>query len=151
LDNITDGLPLSRFVVMNARLKRSGHSSVARWGHSWAVVVAVVAMTAGTACSVGTLPEERGAGPDAGEPGEDVRTMEDTGPEADTQTPPKPWDKHDKSAFTFCGASGVSSGEGIQAIQCYGPVEISGESPEGSTGGGETVTWQPGATRVVTP
>jgi hypothetical protein len=151
LDIITDGSPLLRSVVMSVRWKRSGHSSVAQWDHSWAVVVAFVAMTAGTACSVGTLPEDSSTQPDAGGPGEDVRTMEDTGPEADTNTPPKPWDKHDKSAFTFCGASGVSSGEGIQAIQCYGPVEISGESPGGSTGDGETVTWQPGATRVVTP
>lgn len=48
-------------------------------------------------------------------------------------------------AFTNCGAGGVSKGEGLQAVQCYGPSEASDREPTGSG-----VTWQPGAFRVIT-
>lgn len=47
-------------------------------------------------------------------------------------------------AYTSCGAGGIASAEEITAIQCFGPVEISGRE---ATGDG--VTWKPGAFEVV--
>lgn len=72
----------------------------------------------------------------------DSGSMEDPDGESDTgmdgpETPPG-------EAFTSCGAGGISSGDGVRAVQCYGPVEISGRE---ASGGG--VTWQSGAFRMI--
>jgi hypothetical protein len=49
-----------------------------------------------------------------------------------------------QESFSSCSAGGISSGNGVKAVQCYGPVETSGRE---ASGGG--VKWQSGAFRVI--
>ena len=111
---------------------------------SLAIACAVVG-----ACSVGGFEKGGDAGPDAGDGATADAVGGDTGTEPETDV--EEADGSDGTSasrppqtFTFCGAGGVSSGSGVQAIQCFGPAEISGRE---ASGGG--VRWQPGAFRLV--
>lgn len=118
------------------------------------ITLLLTGFTLGVGCTYGTLPGDSEG--DAGISSPDGTSTD--GSSGDVETPdagvdvgPQPWDKHDESAFTICGGAGVSSGDGVRAIQCYGPTEASGATPSGSMSDGTNITWQPGAFRVTTP
>ena len=106
-------------------------------------------------CSVGNVSEgEKDTGP-AADSGVEPDTSRDSGvedssdggdrpdsgqPDVDVGSQPGPT----VQTFTSCGAGGVSAGDGLRAIQCYGPSESAGREASG-----DGVRWQPGAFRVV--
>ncbi len=106
----------------------------------------IVACLSLTACSEGELPARQTSQ-------DDVGTMAPEGPgspgdrpdggESPGQTGPA---RPNISTFTGCGASGVSSDEGVRAVQCYGPWDVSGREIQD-----QGVRWQPGGFRVMTP
>lgn len=118
------------------------------------IALLLTGVAVGVGCTYGTLPGDSEG--DAGISSPDGTSADGTSPDVDmsdagVDVAPKPWDKTDDSAFTICGGAGVSSGDGVRAIQCYGPTEASGATPSGSTNDGTSITWQPGAFRVTTP
>lgn len=113
-------------------------------------------LIAGVGCSEGGFGE---APADEGETGyespDGTSETTDTGtapPDTAEDDPPDTTDGPDSGpaaaapigAFTSCGAGGISSAGEITAVQCFGPVEISGREASG-----DGVRWKPGAFELV--
>lgn len=130
-----------------------------RWTDRWprlagALIVVVAGGVAG--CSVGKISgndtaegpaADTGVAPDStedsgGEPMPDGGDEPDSGqPDSGNGGPSGPFIQ----TFTSCGGGGVSTGDGLRAIQCYGPSEAAGREASG-----DGVRWRPGGFRIVT-